>query len=86
MLYNYGYKHTLRISRSYCFSTATMEAQQRRRVTLYAQCHSLFLIILCRIIYRCVDRFIREEAINNDEDETRAELSYSPVTAEANKL
>ena len=35
---NYGYKHTLRICNTYCFSTATMVARPRLNVKLYAHC------------------------------------------------
>jgi hypothetical protein len=35
MLDNYGYKHTLTICYTYCFSTATIFARARLNVTLY---------------------------------------------------
>ena len=41
MLDNYGYKHTLRICDTYCFSTATMVARAYLIVTLYVHCLSL---------------------------------------------
>ena len=38
MLDNYGYRHTLRICNTYCFSTATMVARTRLNATLYVHC------------------------------------------------
>jgi len=38
MLDTYGYKHTLRICNTCCFSTATMVARTRLTVTLYVHC------------------------------------------------
>jgi len=35
-----GYKHTLRVCNSYCFSTATTVARKHLNVTLYVQCLS----------------------------------------------
>jgi len=35
MLDTYGYRHTLRICNTHCFSTATMVAQTRLSVTFY---------------------------------------------------
>jgi len=35
MLHTQGYKHTLRIYNTYCFSTTTMVARTRLNVTLY---------------------------------------------------
>ena len=40
MLDTYGYKHTVRICNTHCFSTATMVARKRLNVTLH------FIIIL----------------------------------------
>jgi hypothetical protein len=40
MLNTYGYKHTLRICNTYCFSTATMVAWMRLNVMLYVHCLS----------------------------------------------
>jgi len=37
-----GYKHTLRICNTCCFSTATMAARTRLNVTLYLQCLSWY--------------------------------------------
>jgi hypothetical protein len=46
MLFTYGYKHILRICKTYCFSTAAMVARTSLNVTLYV--HSLsFLLLLC---------------------------------------
>jgi len=38
MLNTEGYKYTLTICNTYCFSTATMVARTRHNVTLYAHC------------------------------------------------
>ena len=38
MLDNYGYRHTLRICNTYCFSSQTTVAGTRPIVTLYAHC------------------------------------------------
>jgi hypothetical protein len=37
---NYGYRHTLRICNTYCFSTATMVTRTGLNVTLYVHCLS----------------------------------------------
>jgi hypothetical protein len=39
-----GYKLTLRICNTYCFSTATIVARKRLRVTLYVHCLSVILL------------------------------------------
>jgi len=59
VLDDYGYKYTLRIFSSYCFSRATMVTRQCLGVALYAPYQSLFLVIPCHRLYRCNDRFIR---------------------------
>jgi len=47
MLDTYGYKHTLRICNTYCFSTATLVARRRLKVTLHVHClTALFILIL----------------------------------------
>ena len=43
MLETYGYKHTLRIYNSLCFSTATMVALTGLDVTLYIHCLSCLI-------------------------------------------
>jgi hypothetical protein len=44
MLHTEGYKYTLRICNTHCFSTATLVARTRLNVTLYVHCLScLFL-------------------------------------------
>ena len=40
MLYNKGYKHTLTICNTYCFSTATMAARTRLNIRLQVNCPS----------------------------------------------
>jgi len=40
MLDNYGYKHTLGICNTYCFSTTKMVARKRLNVTSYVLCLS----------------------------------------------
>ena len=40
MLYNWGYKHTLKICNTYCLSTTTMVAWERLNVRLYVHCLS----------------------------------------------
>jgi len=40
LLYNWSYRHTLRICITYCFSTATMVMRTRLNVMLYAYCLS----------------------------------------------
>jgi hypothetical protein len=47
MLDTWGYKRTLRICNTYCFSTAALVARKRYGVTLYVHCLS-FLIIFRR--------------------------------------
>ena len=42
MLDTKGYKHTLRICNTYCFSTTTMVARTRLNITLYVHCLSSF--------------------------------------------
>jgi len=42
MLDTKGYKHTLRICNTYCFSTAKVVARTRLNVTLYVHCLSCF--------------------------------------------
>jgi len=44
MLYNKGYKHTLRKCNTYGFSTATMAAQTRLSVKFYVSCLSCWTI------------------------------------------
>jgi hypothetical protein len=41
MLDTEGYKHTLGICNTYCFSTATMVARRRLNITLYVHVHCL---------------------------------------------
>jgi len=43
MLDTYGYKQTLRICSTYCFSTATTVSRTRLTVTLYTHCMSCLL-------------------------------------------
>ena len=43
MLENYGYRHTLRISNTYYFSTETMFTRKRLNVTPYVQ-YMVFLV------------------------------------------
>jgi hypothetical protein len=43
MLDNWGYRHTLRICNTYCFSTATVDRRTRLSVTLYVHCLSCWL-------------------------------------------
>ena len=45
MLDNYGYRHTLRICNTYCFTTATMVKRTGLSVTLYIHCLSCFVWI-----------------------------------------
>ena len=40
----YGFRHTLRVSNIYCFSTATMVTRTCISVTLYAHCLSCYMI------------------------------------------
>jgi len=40
VLYNWGYKHTLRICNTDCFSTATMVARTHLTITIYIHCLS----------------------------------------------
>jgi len=49
MLDNYGYKHTLRISNAYCFSTTLMVTRSRLSITLLLLCLS------------CVQRTVNEK-------------------------
>jgi len=39
-----GFKHTLRICRTYCFSTSTMVARTHLNITLYIHCLSCLLL------------------------------------------
>jgi hypothetical protein len=48
MMDTYGYKHTLRICKTYCFSISIMVTRTRLKVTLYVHCLSC-LTILCGI-------------------------------------
>jgi len=41
----YGYKHTLTISNTYYFSTATMVARTRPNITLYVHCLSCYIML-----------------------------------------
>jgi len=43
MLDTYGYKHTLGLRNTYCFSTATMVALTRLNITLYVHCLSCLM-------------------------------------------
>ena len=45
MLDTYGYKHTLTICNTYCFSTTTVVARKRLNVTLYVHCVSCFILL-----------------------------------------
>jgi len=45
MLDTEDYKHTLRISNTYCFFTATMVARTHLNVTLYVHCLSCLILI-----------------------------------------
>jgi hypothetical protein len=49
MLDTYGYKYTLTIYNTYCFSTATMVELTHLNVTLYVHCLSClyFVLLLC---------------------------------------
>jgi hypothetical protein len=65
MLDNYGYKHTLRIYNTYCFSTATMITRARLNFTLYIYClfflvkNSLLLfIVYVQLKNTCFDLFL----------------------------
>ena len=57
MLDTEGYRHTLRICKTYCFSTATVVARTRLDVTLYLHCLSC-LYCKCGFLdlHRCVGR------------------------------
>ena len=44
-----GYKSTLKMCNTYCFSTATMAARRRLNVTLYVQ--YIFCLVYISIIY-----------------------------------
>ena len=46
MLDAQGYKHTLRICNTYCFSTAAIVVRTRRDVTLYVHCFSCLFSVL----------------------------------------
>jgi hypothetical protein len=46
----WGYKHTLRICNTYCFSTATMVAQMRLNVILYVHCLSCSIYTRIKIL------------------------------------
>jgi hypothetical protein len=57
ILYNQGYKHTLRLCNTYCFSTATMVARTRLIVTYkYIVCLVKYLPVSCLRDQR-LDRF-----------------------------
>jgi hypothetical protein len=50
MLDNYGYKLTLRICNSYCFSIATTVVRKRLNFTLYVHRLSRYVTISSRIL------------------------------------
>ena len=45
MLDTCGYKHTLRICNTYCFTTSTLVARMRLKITLYVHSNCLFFIL-----------------------------------------
>jgi hypothetical protein len=63
MLDNYGYKHTLRICNTRCFSTTTMVAWTRLNITfirtLPVSFHPLFLFFVskCSVVSRNLERY-----------------------------
>jgi hypothetical protein len=52
MLDKEGYKHTLRICNTYCFSMATIVTRKRLNVTLYVLCLSRWIMLTCVLILK----------------------------------
>jgi hypothetical protein len=52
MLYAYGYKHTLRICNTHCFSTAKILARMPLNITLYVHCVSCltYCLPVCAVL------------------------------------
>ena len=51
-----GYKHTLRIRTTYCFSTATIVARTPNNITLYVHCHSCLVCVRVKEIHVYSDK------------------------------
>jgi len=65
MLYTYGYKHTLRICNTYCFSKATMVAWKHLIVAQYAHCPSCLEWPLLPTHYRCRGLLLHLKGLND---------------------
>jgi len=50
MLDTNGYKHTLRLCNTYCFSSTTVVARTCHNVTLYVHCLLLLFIVTVNIV------------------------------------
>ena len=77
----WGYKHTLRIRNTYCFSTVTMVTQTRLGVSLYFHCHFLLLstclVVIFWAVTRCTPVFTkRPNFLNSSPTSTEGALGY----------
>jgi len=66
-----GYKHTLGICNTYCFTTTTVVARMRLNVTLYVRCLSCVLrMCTCRAVSmdRLVGNFLSQGLLPEDRE------------------